>query len=393
MQSQHWSDEMWKSTMAGGGGNKKRFQYCTDPSGQDFFYLRALQGHSGRNPIDLSLQDNVLTPNDFFEYIFHIGCAINLHSIMNSGLIPGGQNLSKRQTVFFTSVDQMNKERKDLGEINLNPPRLAWYKQKTWRNIKTRCIGSTSILLKRKDDLSSIRHDRTQSSFTTRSQLIVSRRLSCWELEKSFTRKYMLHLDLFQRFPWNMTGWKIWVQKLLEVVKTPNKPNNGPKKQLLEQGDLFWHSNHPVCECSGNRKTCLPWLRKHQWKNRVICFQLCASVCWTFRSRQRRSRNRRRRTCRNAETRWKWTIHRFVHAARGNRHWLHSVWIASCSCETSRNFSVRELVKKIESHPHRQALQADLKQNNTYKPFSDVWKAVIREMGHVELFELCETIP
>ena len=28
--SRHWSDEMWKSRMAGGGGNKKRFQYCTD---------------------------------------------------------------------------------------------------------------------------------------------------------------------------------------------------------------------------------------------------------------------------------------------------------------------------------------------------------------------------
>ena len=32
--SQHWSDEMWKSKMAGGGGNKKIFQYCTDPSGK-----------------------------------------------------------------------------------------------------------------------------------------------------------------------------------------------------------------------------------------------------------------------------------------------------------------------------------------------------------------------
>ena len=28
--SQHWSDEMWKSKMAGGGGNKKRVQYCTE---------------------------------------------------------------------------------------------------------------------------------------------------------------------------------------------------------------------------------------------------------------------------------------------------------------------------------------------------------------------------
>ena len=56
--SQHWSDEMWKSTMAKGGGNKKIVQYCTDSSGA-ILYLRALPGHSGRSPIDPSLQDNL----------------------------------------------------------------------------------------------------------------------------------------------------------------------------------------------------------------------------------------------------------------------------------------------------------------------------------------------
>ena len=93
--SQYWSDEMWKSKMAGGGGNKKIFQYCTDSSGQEILYLRALQGHSGRNPIDLTLQDNVLIPDNFFEYIYHIRCAINLHSITNLGLTAGGQNSSR----------------------------------------------------------------------------------------------------------------------------------------------------------------------------------------------------------------------------------------------------------------------------------------------------------
>ena len=34
-QSQYWSDDVWKSKMQGGGGNKKRFQYCTDSSGQE----------------------------------------------------------------------------------------------------------------------------------------------------------------------------------------------------------------------------------------------------------------------------------------------------------------------------------------------------------------------
>ena len=52
---------------------------------------------------------------------------------MNSGLIPGGQDLCKRQTVFFTSVDPTNKKHKDVDTIDLEAPRLARYKQKTWK--------------------------------------------------------------------------------------------------------------------------------------------------------------------------------------------------------------------------------------------------------------------
>ena len=116
--SQYWSDEMWKSKMQGGGGNKKIFQYRTDPPGQEILYLRALQGHLGRNPIDPTLQDNVLIPNNFFEYIYHLGCAISLHSITNSGLIAGGQISSReRQTVFFTAVNPMDKDHKDPHEL------------------------------------------------------------------------------------------------------------------------------------------------------------------------------------------------------------------------------------------------------------------------------------
>ena len=59
----------------------------------------------------------------------------------------------------------------------------------------------------------------------------------------------------------------------------------------------------------------------------------------------------------------------------------------------AENFRVRELVKKIESHPHREALQADLQQNNVYNPLSDDSKAMNRQMGIVELLALCETNP
>ena len=75
----------------------------------------------------------MLIPNNFFEYIYHIGCAVNLHSITNSGLTARGQNSSRdRQTVFFTAVNPMHKNHKDLQELDLTKPRLASYEKK-WR--------------------------------------------------------------------------------------------------------------------------------------------------------------------------------------------------------------------------------------------------------------------
>ena len=69
------------------------------------------------------------------------------------------------------------------------------------RDIRTRCIGSTSILLWRKD-CNSIKHDRTLSFFTKHFQLIVFRKLLGWKLETSYEKKYTCHLGLLQRFPW-----------------------------------------------------------------------------------------------------------------------------------------------------------------------------------------------
>ena len=118
--------------MTAGGGAKRRYQYCTDVSGI-IVYLRALQGHSGRNLIDPSLQDNVVVQSGFSQHIYLIGCAFNLHSIINNGLIPGGQNASKRQTVFFLPIDPRDKGHKDPENIDLNVPRRAQYLHSAWK--------------------------------------------------------------------------------------------------------------------------------------------------------------------------------------------------------------------------------------------------------------------
>ena len=55
----------------------------------------------------------------------------------------------------------------------------------------------------------------------------------------------MRHLGLLQRFPWNMTGWKNWVQKLLNDrmdklfnnPEVPNQTNQIQTQMMIERGN------------------------------------------------------------------------------------------------------------------------------------------------------------
>ena len=73
-----------------------------------------------------------MIPDGFFQYISHVGCAINLQSIINSGLILGCQILNNRHTVFLLPVDPMDNH-EDPDTIDLNAPRHALYMHKAWK--------------------------------------------------------------------------------------------------------------------------------------------------------------------------------------------------------------------------------------------------------------------
>ena len=105
LSTQNWSDNRWLACLAAGGGPKRRYQYCPDYLGS-IIYLRALQGHSGDNIIDLEMQDHVLITPGIFPYVYHVGSNFNILSILSNGLIPGGLELSGRQSVFFLLLTQ-----------------------------------------------------------------------------------------------------------------------------------------------------------------------------------------------------------------------------------------------------------------------------------------------
>ena len=55
--------------------------------------------------------------------------------------------------------------------------------------------------------------------------------------------------------------------------------------------------------------------------------------------------------------------------------------------------SVRDLIRKIENHPNRHALQRDPQQSQSFNPFSQESKQMIHEVGNIELCELLDTEP
>ena len=129
---QNWSDDRWLACLAAGGGPKRRYQYCSDYLGS-IIYLRALQGHSGDSIIDLEMQDHVLIGPGIFPYVYHVGSNFSIPSILSNGLIPGGQELSRRQSVFFLPVDPRDENHRDPETIDYSVPRRARYVQNNWK--------------------------------------------------------------------------------------------------------------------------------------------------------------------------------------------------------------------------------------------------------------------
>ena len=77
--------------------------------------FRAIQGHSGKvysgnARINPALQDNVLLPKDFIEYVHQVGNGKEFRSIVRNGLVPGGFSTETgRHAVFSTVVNPLRK--------------------------------------------------------------------------------------------------------------------------------------------------------------------------------------------------------------------------------------------------------------------------------------------
>ena len=251
--------------------------------------------------------------------------------------MPGGQNLSKRQTVFFLLMHPMDKEHKDPDKIDLEAPRFAQYMHKSWK-----------------------KHQNTVFWFDINHALKKG-----FKFHQTRSNAIILHETLPA-----FCIPKVVRMETEEVIneKVYASPRPPPKSSL-----------------------------KHDWMKELgseVAQRPDGQVVQQFKSSQSNQPNPNPdhdRTgtpvvCRNAS-----------HAQGHEQSMLNEVdmdfripGLPHTVLKQAENYRVRELVKKIENHPHRHALQRGPPQNKSYNPLSTTTNKMIQDVGNVELFELFE---
>ena len=187
---------------------RKDFNIVLTRQDKKFFIFELFKVIQDAIPLILHFRTMCQFRTIFFEYTYHIGCAVSLHSITNSGLIAGGQNSSReRQTVFFTAVNPMNKDHKDPYKLDLTKPRLASYEQK-WRRHQDTVYWVDTQLAQRKG----LKFYQTRCNAIILHDTLPAYCISnflWWNLETSFSRTFLCHLYHHRRFPSKKNGWKI----------------------------------------------------------------------------------------------------------------------------------------------------------------------------------------
>ena len=147
--SPHWSDGRWKVCLAG-GGDKKRFQYCTDASGT-IVYFRALQGHSRRNLIEFFITGECDNSEQLLPEHLPCGMCCQFTFYHQFGINTWRSKFEQKTVGILSACYPMDKSHKDPDVIDLSVPRHAQYLHKAWKRHQDAVYWSTSILLLRKD--------------------------------------------------------------------------------------------------------------------------------------------------------------------------------------------------------------------------------------------------
>ena len=397
---QNWSDDRWKACLAAGGGSKRRYQYCSDNLGT-IIYFRALQGHSGSNLMDPTLQDNVLIGPGIFPYNYHVGCTFNLYSIISNGLVPGGQNLSRRQTVFFLPFDLRNESRRDPEYIDFSVPRLARYMHKAWKRRQDAVYWVDNDLgIKEGLVFYQTMSNAIFLQGTLPAHCIVKvERLKTGEM--LYGRRY-----LSPRPP-----PKISLKHDLNWTKGNDQSGSTVEHQPV--GKLVQQSLREALQAGSSKPTQFPEQIEDR-TGKLVTKEIVGKSQGEFSSSDRtgelvkdeekRVMNVHDRTGKLVEAsshkvqevgslEHRDDVNKFNLASDDENIDFNISGVPNAMVKRPHGINVHNLIQQIENHPQREALQSDLQQHRAFNPFCKQSEDAIMAAGNTELCEIVDVEP
>ena len=360
----------------------------------------------------------------------------NLHSIINNGLILGGQNSSKRQTVFFLPIDPRDKWHQDPAKIDFNEPCRAQYLHSAWKKHQDAVFWV---------DINLAIRGRLTFCQTRSNAIIVQGTLPAYCLPKVvrlktgevlFEKSYMSlrpppKFSLRHDHDW--TRGKVPLGSTVDqqpVVKIVRQSRGEVQHATFSQ--LTQPIPKPICDRSGqpdNTHDVFVVLgetsRSHEINEKGFHGEFCSSdrsgqpyitpsvikvhnLSENIRVEQTHDRSgqpdeHNSSKAHTVKEQHAPEVHREIALLNTdnefNREIIEEViafnipGLPHPTVKQLRSASVGELIQKIENHPHRHALQRDLQQSQSFNPFSQESKEMIHEVGNIELCELLDTEP
>ena len=279
------------------------------------------------------------------------------HSIVSNGLVPGGQNLSRRQTVFFLPVDPRNESHKDPEKIDFSAPRLARYMHRAWKRHQD-AVFWVDIDLGIKEGL---------VFYQTRSNAII--------LQGTLPAHCIVKVERLK------TGEKLYERQYL----SPRPP---PKISLKH--DLNW--------TKGNDQGSTV---EHQPVGKLVqqslgeALQPDSSKPTKFPKpiEDRKVEGRLNKVQEVGYLKNRDDANKFNLAMDDENIDFNISGVPNAMVKRSQSINVHNLIQKIESHPQREALQNDLQQHRAFNPFSKKSKDAIMAAGNTELCEIINVEP
>ena len=385
--------------MAAGGGSKRRYQYCSDYLGS-VIYLRALQGHSGGNLIDLTSQNNVLIGPGIFHYIYHVGSNSNLYSIISNGLIPGGQNLSRRHSVFFLPVDPRKEDHKDPEHIDYSVPRHARYLQNTWKRHQD-TVFWIDIDLGIKEGLAFYQTRSNAINFQgTLAAYCIPKVVRLKTGEVLYEKSYLSprpppKISLRHDHDWtrgNQLGSTVEQQPVGKLVQQSlgealqagsSKPTQFPKPIEDRTGkpvtqEIVGKSQGELSSSDRPRKPATKeeqHVRNHDGSGKLEGEEKLHKVQEDCHLKNRDKSDK------------------FNLATDDGNFDFNISGIPDEAVKRSQNFNILQLIRRITSHPQQEAVQNDLEQQQSFNAFSNESKVAIMDAENTEIFEIVNVEP